>query len=83
MTFLSLSLSLSLSPGGRGKRPYDYYPAECLFPSVASIPERLFWDVLNCYKNYKEYCKWCYYEKDERVSEMLNFSICFLDVCKL
>jgi len=42
---------------------YEFYPDEVNIDCVASIPQHLLNDVIECYDKVKEYCKWCYYKR--------------------
>ena len=63
---------------------YEFYPDEVNIDCVASIPQHLLNDVIECYDKVKEYCKWCYYKRckmgvvrfDSTSSRMIC-SICF------
>ncbi len=46
---------------------YDYYPEDCVFKSVAAIPQALLLNVIELYSRSKDYCKWCYYKDNEKV----------------
>lgn len=46
---------------------FEYYPEDAMFHDIASIPKNLLLDIVKQYKSAKEYCKWCYYKREDQV----------------
>lgn len=60
---------------------YEYYPDECLFHDVAAIPQRLLLDIIECYRQVKEYCMWCFYKDNKEVIIHLFPCVYFSSLC--
>ena len=65
---------------------FEFYPDHLRYDCVASIPQHLLNDILECFDKVKEYCMWCFYKRRKMGVVTLDPAskrmICSICMCK-
>lgn len=46
---------------------FEYHPKDTIYEKMSVIPPNLLLNIVDKYRKVREYCKWCYYRKNEQV----------------
>ena len=56
-----------LDEGELDSEDFDYHPEDSIYEKVSIIPPNLLLNIVDKYRKVREYCKWCYYRKNQQV----------------